>query len=147
MALPGPAPKANKVGRTPNADWTDVPDAPYVEGRKRALPKGQPWAAQTKVWWAIVREMPHAALWSESDWLFAMDTAIFKNRFYLGEAGPGEMTEMRRREDLMAFSTEARRKARIRYVAPPPADAPPEQANNVRHIRATRRQDLLGDDS
>ena len=131
MALPGPAPKDNKVGRTPNADWTNVPNVPFEAGRSRELPQRYEvtvddagtstrnevdWNPQTDDWWDIVRTLPHAAIWTEADWLFATDTAYFKDDFYNGTANAADKTEMRRREDLMGLSAEARRKLRIRYT-------------------------------
>ena len=166
MALPGPAQDPNKIGRTPNAEWTEVPDVPNVDGRDRELPDrivtlhdedGQArtltleWSPQTVTWWEMVRELPHTALWSAMDWLFASDTALLKESFYAGTANSSDKVEMRRREDLMGLSSEARRKLRIRYVAPAaepdPAEQTPQGRDNVTHIRATRRRDLLGDDA
>jgi hypothetical protein len=117
MALPGPAQKDNKIGRTPNAEWTEIEDTPNLDGLSRELP-ARDWHALTVGWWADVRVMPHTRLWQESDWRFALDTALIKDLFYLGQTRSGEMVEMRRREDLMGLSREARRKLRIRYVEP-----------------------------
>jgi hypothetical protein len=135
MALPGPAPKPNKVGHSPTAEWTEVPNLPFLSGREHDLPERvifeeiedkakrlveAGWTAQTRAWWDIVRTMPHASLWTDADWNFATDTAYLKESFYTGTASAAEMVEMRRREDLLGLSLEARRKLRIRYV--PPAD-------------------------
>lgn len=163
MALPGPAPKPNKIGRTPTAEWTDVPDVPNLAARSRELPARVltirddegclktlelPWQAQTLTWWEVVRELPHTALWTEADWLFATDTAYLKDVFYAGSAKAGEMTEMRRREDLMGVSLEARRKLRIRYVpvieAAPEAGAP--TVLDERRARRSLRRRLLDDE-
>lgn len=162
MALPGPAPKPNKIGRTPNADWTEVPDVPFEAGRSRDLPSrfvetptedGQtvvterPWDAQTLAWWDVVRTLPHAALWTAADWLFASDTAYLKDSFYRGEAGSGEMTEMRRREDLLGLSAEARRKMRVRYILPPHDEATETPSgDNVTPISTGRRRRALPED-
>ncbi len=120
MALPGPAPKNGKIGRTPNAEWTEVEDTPNLAGLDHDL--GTPpivgWHPSTREWWDAVRVLPHTRLWQDTDWRFALDTALIKNLFYNGQARSGEMVEMRRREDLMGLSVEARRKLRLRYVAP-----------------------------
>lgn len=126
MALPGFEPNPNAVNRNPKAEWSEVVDEPYRKGSRRSLPRRmhlvdselveQGWSEQTLTWWKTVRNMPHASLWSETDWLFASDTAVLKELFYTGVAKSGEMTEMRRREDLMGLSVEARRKLRIRYT-------------------------------
>jgi hypothetical protein len=117
MALTGPPPKENKIGRSPTAEWTEVENTPNLEGLSRELPDRE-WHRDTLTWWAAVRVLPHSRLWQETDWTFAADTAIIKDLFYNGRARSGEMVEMRHREDLMGVSREARRKLRIRYVAP-----------------------------
>lgn len=164
MALPGPAPKESKIGRTPNADWTDVPNELFEAGRARELPArygfdkdedGNPvltergWVEQTESWWDVVRTLPHAALWTEADWLFASDTAVLKDLFYTGIAKAGEMTEMRRREDLLGLSAEARRKLRIRYVAPRPERAAdgPAAASVTPITGGTRKRRQIAEDA
>lgn len=120
MALPGPAPKENKIGRTPITEWTEVENTPNLDGLSHELgnPPTLGWHPSTVEWWEAVRTLPHTRLWQETDWRFAEDTALIKNIFYSGSARSGEMVEMRHREDLMGLSMEARRKLRIRYVAP-----------------------------
>ncbi len=122
MALPGPAAKAARLGHSANADWTDVPDVPYLAGEERELPKlgrNRRWNDLVVRWWATVRVMPHCALWTETDWIFAEETALMKHD-YLGEDEKRTTlaTEIRRREDIMGVTREARRKLRIRYVPP-----------------------------
>jgi hypothetical protein len=126
MAHRGPTSKTIKHGRTPNADWTDVPDTPYV-GASPALPKlgsRRRWSDLVITWWDMVREMPHCVLWGPTDWHFAVETALMKQELW-SEVTAGEglrstlATEVRRREDQMGTTGEARRKLRIRYV---PAD-------------------------
>ncbi len=126
MAHRGPASKAIKHGRTPSADWTEVPDVAYT-GPSPALPKlsnRRRWSELVVLWWDMVREMPHCALWTPTDWHFAVETALMKQELW-AEVNAGEglrstlATEVRRREDQMGTTAEARRKLRIRYV---PAD-------------------------
>ncbi len=127
MAHRGPSSKAIKHGRTPSADWTDVPDTPYV-GTSPALPKlpnRRRWSELVITWWDMVREMPHCVLWGPTDWHFAVETALMKQELW-AEVNAGDglrstlATEVRRREDQMGTTGEARRKLRIRYV---PLDA------------------------
>lgn len=158
MARTGPAPKAVKHGHS-GADFVDVPDLPYVgPGSERDLPEipGLPWYAQVEAWWAIVRKMPHVRLWTESDWLFAIETAVYKNQVY-GELFGGAMpvtlaTEIRRREDILGMTMEARRKLGIRYADPAlfpdelAAQTPTPAATNVKDISKapSRRARLAG---
>ncbi len=122
MAHRGPASKTVKHGRTPNADWTDVPDVAFT-GPSPDLPRltrRRKWHAMVEQWWAQVREMPHCALWRPVDWTFALETAHMKNAYWeLVEAGEATTTaavEIRRREDQMGTTLEALRKLRIRYI-------------------------------
>jgi len=114
MALPGPDPKDGKIGRTPNAEWIEVINEPNLNTPD--LPEGE-WSASTIEWWNAIRALPHTVLWADSDWIFAFDTARLKERFYEGDFTAAITMEMRRREDLMGTTVEARRKLRIRYIS------------------------------
>lgn len=122
MALPGPAGKAVKHGRTPSADWTDVPDVPFTGPSPDLppLPNRRKWQEIVQQWWAQVRQMPHCAGWTAGDWQFAIETAYLKDAFWrdyhAGEAKGNASTEIRRREAQMGTTTEARRQLRIRYT-------------------------------
>ena len=114
MALPGPEPKDHKIGRTPNAGWVEVVNEPNLNTPE--LPDGE-WSEATIAWWNAIRQLPHTVLWADSDWIFAFDTARLKERFYYGDMSAAITMEMRRREDLMGTTVEARRKLRIRYIS------------------------------
>ncbi len=124
MAHTGAPPKAAKLGHSATADWTEVVDEPFLEGAKRELPKlpsRRRWNDHVVRWWENVRIMPHCALWTETDWMFAIETAIEKHEYYAAdpdERKTTQATEIRRREDMLGVSLEARRKLRIRYVDP-----------------------------
>lgn len=118
----GPAPKVNKLGRTPTADWTEVPDLPYT-GPSPDLPKrprNRKWHVMVEQWWEQVREMPHCVLWRPVDWTFAVETAYMKQAYWelceIGEQTTTAAVEIRRREDQMGTTLEALRKLRIRYT-------------------------------
>jgi hypothetical protein len=119
MALRGPEPKDHKIGRTPNAEWIEVIHEPNLNAPP--LPDGE-WSNETLQWWEAVSTLSHTVLWSEADWIFGFDTARLKNRFYDGDFTAAITMEMRRREDLMGTTMEARRKLRIRYVQPVVSD-------------------------
>lgn len=122
MAHRGPAQSARRLGHSPNADWTDVPNRPF-EGTSPDLPKlaaRQKYHVLVTTWWEMVRSMPHCVRWTPTDWQYAVETALLKH-FFWTDAANGEVkttaaTEIRRREDNMGTTEEARRKLRIRYV-------------------------------
>ncbi|HEX8629089.1 MAG TPA: hypothetical protein VF755_13050, partial [Catenuloplanes sp.] len=142
MARPGPAPQNRRHGHG-GVEWTDVPDTPYAgPGSDLELPTvpGVTWFPQVLVWWEQLRTMPHCVLWSATDWLFAIETAYMKQDFW-GEYFGGEVhatkaTEMRRREDQMGLTREARRKLAIRYVDPNLLARPTEPPNSDDEITA-----------
>jgi hypothetical protein len=125
MARPGPAPNNRRHGHG-GAEMIDVVDMPYTgPGSDLDLPAdgGIAWFAQVRAWWEQVRTMPHCGLWSKTDWLFALETAYLKQDFwqsyFAGELHATKATEIRRREDQMGVTREARRKIGIRYIPPP----------------------------
>ncbi len=126
MAHTGPEAKLQKLGHSPSADWIEVADVPYDDGGARDLPKTstgrRKWHPQVVEWWNEVRRMPHCAIWTDTDWRFALEVAYLKQQMWL-DAEAGELkstlaTEIRRREDQIGTTAEARRKLRIRYVDP-----------------------------
>lgn len=125
MAHRGPAQKAVKHGRTPNAEWIEVPDVPYTGPSPDLprLPHRGKWHPMVVSWWEQIREMPHCSLWRAVDWTFALETAFMKNAYWADVEAQAATTsaavEIRRREALMGTTIEALRQARIRYV---PAD-------------------------
>jgi hypothetical protein len=58
--------------------------------------------------------MPHAVLWTEADWQFALDTAEVAAAFHDGDVK--QAVELRQRERIMGTTLDARRDLRIRYV-------------------------------
>lgn len=163
MAVTGPEPKANKIGRTPTAvEWIEVPNVPY-DGPVPQLPATRSCVTpegvaleldineRTRAWWAVVSRMPHCRLWTDADWQFALDTALLKDAFYAAPAQTVAIAvEIRRREDQLGTTGEARRKLRIRYVDPVETTEPePDTLEfghmTVRQLRAwakERRVDL-----
>lgn len=128
MAIVGRKPKPEDQRRNPVApryDWTDVVDAPY-EGAKPALPprRGR-WPTATKQWWERISRMPHCILWTETDWQFALDTALVHAAF-VGGNDRGARTELRHREKRMGTTFETLRDLRIRYVEALPVEVSEE---------------------
>lgn len=136
MAVTGPDPKTIKLGHSPGStEWTDVPDVPY-DGPSPdlpVLPRRKRWHEDVEAWWKLVRTMPHCRLWSPTDWAFAIQTARYKEQ-EARDLADGSLkttlaTEIRRREDQMGYTMEARRKLRIRYVDP--SEAAKRQSNII----------------
>lgn len=134
----GPAPKnRNANGR---GDWIDVPNVPYA-GPRPSLPPapGIQWFPQVEGWWDTFTTMPHCTTWEPSDWVAAIELAYLKQSWwaeYFGGAPTTAMaTEIRRREDNMGFTAEARRKLGIRYIDAAPAEEAAPDDTGVTDIR------------
>ena len=129
MAMTGPKPS----GRTttsptaPKGDWTNVINEPYSgtrpelplerqamlkNGELTIVPMGQP----TLDWWDAITSMPHCALWTKTDWQFALDTAKVHSAAMTGSMPA--VGELRQREKIMGTTMDFRRDLRIRYVEP-----------------------------
>lgn len=80
--------------------------------------------------------MPHAALWTDTDWEFAFHTATIAAAMH--EAPPDKVTtaatELRQREAILGLTHESRMKLRIRYVDAA-LDAEPEQVTRLDDYR------------
>ncbi len=118
MALPGPAADPRSGNGHTTAEWDDVPDVPFVHGRALPTYYDWPWHPAVEKWFEVVASMPHAVRWREADWLAVNDLALLKHRQYEGTATTGDIVEIRRREDQLGTTAEARRKLRIRYTTP-----------------------------
>jgi hypothetical protein len=137
MPVAGRKPRVNapiRHRKKPVHDWSEVPSAPY-DGPVPELPKKRrvllpfggakdvPLHALTKLWWADVSRMPHCRLWTDSDWRFALGTALVADAFHYGHTPSA--TELARREKVLGTTVDARRDLRIRYVDPEPVDDGP----------------------
>jgi hypothetical protein len=76
------------------------------------------WPVETRRWWDAVSHMPHCVIWSDSDWQFALDTAVVASAFHAGDVKMAG--ELRQREKIMGTPADSRRDLRIRYVDPEP---------------------------
>lgn len=129
-----PMPDRSEVrNRVAVKNWIEVPDVPFAAGKKRHLPLSLDWCQETQRWWAAVRTMPHCVLWSESDWQYAITTALVHNQVW----GHGEVkmaNELRIRERLLGVTEEARRERRIRYMPEGAEPTPSTKLAPVTHI-------------
>lgn len=75
--------------------------------------------------------MPHCRLWTESDWEFALETAMVADALFYGRTSAA--TELRQREKVLGTTVDSRRDLRIRYV---------ESAGEVDDAEVTRLDDF-----
>lgn len=159
MALRGPDPNPNSINRNqPAVEWTEVEDVPY-KGKRPTLPAQRtiiaggeqvaiPLQAMTRDWWDTVTTLPHCKLWTPGDWNYALTTAIVADNAYTGVASA--WAELRRRENDMGVTAEARRKLRIRYIPASANKAAPKTtrktatAGNVTSIDERRLRQRTG---
>jgi len=140
MAVAGRKPAASGQTRhrvKPSADWTEVPNVPYV-GERPELPESRTVLSRegqeqvklqgmTRQWWDTVSTMPHCVLWSPADWMFALTTATVADAAFCGISSAA--TELRNREKVLGTTVEYRRDLRIRYVDPVVKEKSAEVAN------------------
>ena len=128
MAGRKPADRPTVTRHKPTVDWTEVTNVNY-EGPTPELPlsrtilKGDepieiPIEQRTRDWWNALCKMPHCILWQDSDWAFALDTAMVQAAASHGQVTA--MAELRMREKVLGTTVDARRDLRIRYVDPEP---------------------------
>lgn len=141
---PSERPVAHRV--KPTVDWTEVLNVPYT-GETPDLPlyrmvlkDGEavevPIENRTRDWWNALIKMPHVVLWQDSDWQYALDTAMVHATAAHGSITA--MAELRMREKTLGTTVDARRDLRIRYI-----DPEPEVTLEVVPDLSDRRQRLL----
>lgn len=110
----------------PTVDWTEIVNVPYsgpvpeLPLSRTVLKDGEPieipLETRTRNWWNAVTKMPHCILWQDSDWMFAVDTAMVHAQASHGSVSA--VAELRQREKIMGTTVDSRRDLRIRYVEP-----------------------------
>lgn len=142
MSIPAPKPQSrtNLTSKAPKTDWIDVLNEPYL-GPKPELPKERqsmlkngeiiivPMGPATEEWWSRVSSMPHCAIWTPTDWQFALDSAKVHSAAQAGSM-PANV-ELRQREKTMGTTFEARRDLRIRYVDPQVLESIPAPVTSI----------------
>jgi len=131
-------------------DWTEVDDvrfdgAPLLRDRATGgvsvmavgAANSETWPDATLRWWRAVSTMPHCALWTQEEWVFAMDTAEIHARTMEGWRGYTGPT-LTAREKIMGTTADFRRNLRIRYVEPKPEGAAGELPAGVTDINTYR---------
>lgn len=113
-----------------NIDWREIPNIPFEGGPD--LPTGG-WASFTVKWWDTIRSMPHCVLWEESDWVYALETAMIADLF--ASAPKENAAELRTRSKTLGTTDDARRDMRIRYVDPVEAETVAENVSRIDDYR------------
>jgi hypothetical protein len=120
MAVTGRKPGSPGVSRNYNKpvhDWVEVDDTPHTGGPD--LPKsrrdGKCWPDWAAEQWQVWRSMPHASLWTDSDWRYAV--AALEVEVLGFERGSAMMlAEARQRQKPLGLTMDSRRDLRIRYT-------------------------------
>ena len=124
MAGRKPSDRPTVTRHKPTVDWTEISNVPY-DGPTPELPlsrsvikEGEPIEIpiqnRTRDWWNALIQMPHCILWQDSDWAFAIDSAMVHAMANHGIISA--MAELRMREKVMGTTVDSRRDLRIRYV-------------------------------
>ena len=79
--------------------------------------------------------MPHARLWRQADWEFALDTVELHSRAFDADAKVSLLTELRYREKVMGTTWSARQDMRIRYTEPADPNAAPASVARLEDYR------------
>lgn len=157
MPVRGSKPKADGQKRFRGGlthDWVEIPDKPFTGKVPVKLPAKRTvngpegpikvdLTAETKAWWAAIRRMPHCVMWSESDWHYALATALVADTAFRGSTGAA--TELRQREKTLGTTADARRDLRIRYVDPETQKGPSSATSSSSSKANTAKKDQLAE--
>lgn len=150
MAGRGPAPKDPARRRRRNAADPTVTLTPDDELRGPELPAGvlgededgQPndWHPMTKLWWESWRTSALAQTWTDTDWVFLIDTALMHHTMWA--KGRWEFaSEVRLRAAKFGATPEDR--ARLKLKVDEPGNAPQtpvQRPDNVSDISSRRKR-------
>jgi hypothetical protein len=97
--------------------WPELPKPP---GRRK-------WHDLAVRWWDTIRVQPICSLWDASEWLFAVETFVFKDELFRSSTSDHGfkttlLAEIRHREAILGTTAEARRRLRVVYVPAPEPD-------------------------
>lgn len=79
--------------------------------------------------------MPHAWMWRDADWQYAIDTIDLAVAAFQQGAKVGLFAELRLRERQMGTTWSARQDMRIRYVEHVDSTTPSATVTNIEDIR------------
>ena len=125
MAGRGPAPKDPSERRRRNKP--DTPEAVVQADGKLVgpelsddvLPGERVWPEPTRTWWETWRRSAQAKTFTETDWSFLLDTAVYHAQFWSGDLSVGP--ELRLRAAKFGATPEDRMRLKLSVGTPAPA--------------------------
>lgn len=145
----GPAPKDPNQRARRNKDVVQLRVVEITPARKPDLPEfevevrpkdGEPfmvpyvWPAATRDWWSMLDLHPLVREFTDMDWSYLLDTALFHASFWKGNLEAGK--EVRLREAKYGFTPEDRARLRIQFAQATGAEA--DTAEKVERVQSSR---------
>lgn len=147
MALRGAPSKVGAINRNPKVNESvTFEDVPYT-GSKPNLPTHRTVqyvskdaglvtervevSELTESWWEAVTSLPHCIAWRDSDWSFALATALIADSVHAGDMT--RAAELRTRETQMWATADSRRANKVTYT-----EVQPESTSAVAQINDYR---------
>lgn len=132
MAGHGPAPKKGAIRRNAGSEFRVVnfepgaqPELPEVSMQVTVDGELEDrefvWPEQTRQWWSMWSKHPLSADFSDSDWMFLLDTALLHARMWNGDTKVA--AELRLRVAKFGATPEDRARLRITFAQADEADA------------------------
>lgn len=139
MAGRGPRPKPadRKVRRNKSTAATHVIE--FVPGEQPELPEGVlEWPDQTREWWQMWAESPLSNSFTQSDWLFLLDTALLHGMLWSGDMSV--MAELRIRVAKFGATPEDRARLRIQFADADDKDQKRDSSSSQEAPRTSRER-------
>lgn len=135
----GPAPKDSHARARDTARRTAPVVVVKADGEPHGpdLPDGLDWPDATRDWWETWRKSPQAAMFTETDWSFLLDTAVLHMEFWDGNRSVA--AELRLRAAKFGATPEDRARLKIAVGEP----AKPTQAAPRTRAAVARKGRLL----
>ncbi|MFC9769263.1 hypothetical protein [Rhodococcus jostii] len=85
------------------------------------MPSGEPWPAQTRLWWGMWADSPLSEDFTSTDWSELLDSAVLHGAFWSGETK--HAAELRLRVAKFGATPEDRARLRIQFAQADEADS------------------------
>lgn len=110
----------------PKPDLPETRTVQYVSKEDGLVTEHVRISDMTRSWWAALTVLPHCVAWRDSDWSFALATALIADAVFAGDNT--RAAELRTRETQMWATADSRRTNKITY-SPVTAESSSEVAN------------------
>ena len=142
MAGRGPAPKDPDARRRRNQ--TEALTVIEADGATHGpdLPDGLDWPDATRDWWETWRRSPQAAMFTDTDWSFLLDTAVLHMEFWDGDRSVA--AELRLRAAKFGATPEDRARLKL-SVGEPTKPSQPAPRTRAAAARKDRLLKAVGD--